>query len=105
MLDARLSLPRKLTLLLLVLISAQTFLSGCWYSSEPAPPAYTHVGTIQLVGGDPGEPFGIARKDDVTFISDGEAGTLLKIDHAGQVSVFASGLNTPSAIAFLPDGD
>jgi hypothetical protein len=52
-----------------------------------------------------GEPFGIAIRDGEMYFSDGAAGTIVKLGPDGKNSIFASGLNTPSGIAFLPTGD
>ena len=52
-----------------------------------------------------GEPFGIAFRDGEVYVSDGAAGTILKLGSDGITSVVANGLNTPSGIAFLPSGD
>lgn len=52
-----------------------------------------------------GEPFGVAVKGDDVFVSDGEAGKIWKISAEGVVTLFAEGLNTPSAIAFYDSGD
>ncbi|MBX3283209.1 MAG: hypothetical protein KF756_12100 [Acidobacteria bacterium] len=51
-----------------------------------------------------GEPFGIAVRDGFVYVSDGEKDCIWKIDPEGRLTLFASGLNTPSQIAFLPDG-
>lgn len=51
-----------------------------------------------------GEPFGIAVRDGFVYVSDGAKDVIWKIDPNGDTTVFASGLNTPSQIAFLPDG-
>jgi len=51
-----------------------------------------------------GEPFGIAVRDGDMYVSDGEKSCIWKIDQQGKAAIFASGLNTPSQIAFLPDG-
>jgi hypothetical protein len=78
-------------------------LSGC--GQESAPNGYTRVSTIQGSSAVIGEPFGIAFKDDVIYVSDGAAGKIWTITRDAVHEVFASGLNTPSGIAFLPDGD
>ena len=52
-----------------------------------------------------GEPFGIAVGDGETYVSDGAAGTILRLLGDGSTTIVASGLNTPSGIAILPDGD
>ena len=51
------------------------------------------------------EPFGIAIKDDRIFFSDGGTGTIKVLNEDNTTSVFANGLKTPSAIAFLPTGE
>lgn len=51
-----------------------------------------------------GEPFGIAVRDGDLYVSDGEKDCIWKIDQQGKAERYASGLNTPSQIAFLPDG-
>ena len=87
--------------LLLCIIGITSVFSGCKFISDPVSPAYTRVSTLASAG----EPFGIAVKDSSVFVSDGANGTILQIDGDTPPKVFASGLNTPSAIAFLPDGD
>src|SRR6187551_1158211 len=80
-------------------------LGGCGYfSSAPAAVAYTRVATIPRLG-DIDEPFGIAVKDEMIYVSDGESGTIRRIDAAGVASTTVSGFHTPSAIAFLPSGE
>jgi sugar lactone lactonase YvrE len=51
-----------------------------------------------------GEPFGIAVKDGVTYISDGQNGKILTVSQSGTISTFAEGLDTPSGIAFDKNG-
>lgn len=51
-----------------------------------------------------GEPFGVATRDGVVYVSDGERNVIWKVDAAGTPAIFASGFDTPSQIAFLPDG-
>ncbi|MEP7214532.1 MAG: hypothetical protein ABI791_15760 [Acidobacteriota bacterium] len=50
------------------------------------------------------EPFGLAFRDGSLYVSDGDAGKILKVRAAGETAVFAEGLKTPSAIAFASDG-
>ena len=51
-----------------------------------------------------GEPFGVAIKGSETFVSDGLNGKIFRIAN-GAVSEFVSGLDTPSGLAFGPNGD
>ncbi|MDM7924130.1 MAG: SMP-30/gluconolactonase/LRE family protein [Pyrinomonadaceae bacterium] len=50
------------------------------------------------------EPFGIAERNRVLFVSDGGSGRIMKVSADGSISTFAAGLDTPSGIAFGPDG-
>ena len=90
---------------LLFFVLAVIILGGCGFvDTGSVPMSYTQVATVSAVG-DFGEPFGIAVADDVVYISDGEKGTIRRVQVDGNSTVFAFGLNTPSAIAFLPDGN
>ena len=51
------------------------------------------------------EPFGVAVKGDLTYISDGESGRILRREPNGQLTIFAENLHTPSAITFDKNGD
>ncbi len=89
----------------LSLLAALTFIGGCgWLAPESAPLIYTRVATVAGLA-DISEPFGIFVKDDVIYLSDGETGTIRRIGSDGNATTVASGLNTPSAIAFLPNGN
>ncbi len=80
------------------------FVSSCGlFEYEPA--AFTKVGTVIVESGKIGEPFGIAYRDNGIFVSDGAKGVIWKIDPAGTATEFASGLATPSHIAFDRDGN
>jgi DNA-binding beta-propeller fold protein YncE len=67
--------------------------------------AYRSVATFSGPDRQLKEPFGIAFRDGAVYISDGEAGSVRRLERDGTASVVADGLNTPSAIAFLPNGD
>lgn len=102
MIIAHANLYRTFTLLLL---AAMSLMGGCrWFSATPDPIRYSVVATVPGVA-DIGEPFGIAVKDGVIYFSDGAKGSIQRIGSSGASETFASGLNTPSAIAFLPDGE
>lgn len=66
---------------------------------------FTRVRTILSEGEKPGEPFGIAARDDEVFFSDGETGRIWRIANYKDFSVVTDRFNTPSAIAFDKNGD
>lgn len=76
----------------------------CEYRGGP-PAFFTNVGTIAGKNREFGEPFGLAVRNGETYISDGEAGKIFRIDAAGAPVVFSDGLNTPSGIAIDQAGD
>ena len=89
----------------LLLLTAHVLLLNCTFRNQPAPIVYKSVATFPGLKGDIREPFGIAVRDDVIYVSDGAAGTIFQIEKGGAARVLADGLNTPSAIAFQPGGD
>jgi sugar lactone lactonase YvrE len=96
------------TIILNTVIIAAISLAGCsvWQGSRSdRPQILSTVTTFSAPGSAVVEPFGIAVKDGETYVSDGSAGTILKFQDDGSSSVFASGFNTPSGLAILPDGD
>jgi len=76
---------------------------SCGIGSSPAK-FPTAVTTFAGRDGKLGEPFGIGVRDGSIYVSDGEKDCIWKIDANGDAVVFATGLHTPSQIAFLPDG-
>lgn len=71
----------------------------------PDRPNLQFVSTIAGIDNSIGEPFGIASKDGETYVSDGEKGIIWKIAADGTKAEFATGLDTPSAMAFDKNGD
>ena len=63
-----------------------------------------YVSTIAGTRGEIGEPFGIAINGADTYISDGQNGKIWKLT-GSDLTVFAEGLDTPSAIAFDKAGN
>ncbi|MFT3744637.1 MAG: hypothetical protein QM785_10140 [Pyrinomonadaceae bacterium] len=63
-----------------------------------------YVSTIAGLKGEIGEPFGIAVKGSTVYVSDGQNGKIWAIKD-GTLTVFASGLDTPSGIAFDKAGN
>ncbi len=66
---------------------------------------FTKVHTILSQSEKPGEPFGIAVKNDEVFFSDGDGGKIWKITDYKDFSIVTDKLDTPSAIAFDKNGD
>lgn len=95
------TLHRSLTILTIVLLWLAALGCGIGGHSAKFPTAVT---TFAGRDGAFGEPFGIAVRDGDMYVSDGEKSCIWKIDQQGKAAIFASGLNTPSQIAFLPDG-
>ncbi len=63
------------------------------------------VSTFAGINKEFGEPFGIAIKGSDIYVSDGEKGIIWKLGEKKQSEKFASGLDTPSGIAFDSKGD
>ena len=82
-------------------VSSACFLRG---AQSDKPPVYTTATTFTAADAI-GEPFGIAVRDGDVYVSDGEAGSILKLGPAGTRSTYVAGLNTPSAIAFSPNDE
>lgn len=78
-------------------------LSSC--SSEPEKPLnFSKVVTIAGKDRSITEPFGIVHVDGATYVSDGESGSIFRINDGAKPEIFASGLDTPSAMAVASDG-
>ena len=65
----------------------------------------SEVRTFAGINREFGEPFGLAFSGTDIFVSDGERSKILRVAADGSVSTFVENLNTPSAIAFAPNGD
>lgn len=73
-----------------------------WPEGERKP--FRYASTIAGTGKEIGKPFGIAVKGSDIYVSDGQNDKIWRFD--GKIlSVFAEGLDTPSGMAFLPNGD
>ncbi|MDT4952097.1 MAG: hypothetical protein QOJ02_235 [Acidobacteriota bacterium] len=96
---------RAFTLLCLLLI-----LTVSCTRTQPQRPQFSAVRTIAgaTAGADSarfGDPFGIAvSRDGTIYISDGETGRIWQLAADGATKVVAENLNTPSGMAFAPDG-
>lgn len=77
-------------------------------NSNAVGPRYSYFSKVRTFAGSKrefGEPFGIAINEGKVYVSDGDRGKIWRISAAGEVSEFASGLDTPSGIAFDSNGD
>lgn len=92
---------RRVQLKFSILLLAVLLSSSCWKGGAHD---LVFVDTLKLTGGEIGEPFGIAAHKGELYISDGEKGVIWKLSGM-DLSVFAEGLETPSHIAFDPDGN
>ncbi len=86
----------------IVLFAVGLFLSNCSNQVTKAP---EHVHTLTGSNGEFGEPFGITIRNGQVFVSDGDRGKIFRVSPDGIVTELASGLHTPSGIAFTPNGD
>lgn len=86
----------------LILLCVALLAAGCSNRTENR--SYQHLFTIAGSNGNFGEIYGIRERDGELFYSDGDAGKIYKISKTGEISEVAAGLDTPSGIAFYPDG-
>ncbi len=101
------------TVLLIISILAVSLVAFLIYGklrSVPEPAPLSEIYTI--AGTENGEqaarfaePFGIATgADDAIYVTDGETGKVWQIKRVGNATAITEHLDTPSAIAFAPDG-
>ena len=95
----------SLNVKLLILALSSCLLGACTSFEKPTSLQYTSVETLRFSDHGIAEPFGLAFKNGVLFVSDGANGKIWRISEGGGPEVFAEGLNTPSAIAFDSTGD
>ena len=77
--------------------------AGCGVSTTERQP-FIFVETMAGKGGEIIEPFGVAARGGIVYVSDGQNGKIIRITSDGASSTFAEGLDTPSGLAFGPDG-
>lgn len=65
---------------------------------------FVSVRTVGTTNYQFGEPFGVAARNGEIFISDGHVGNVSALDQPGAAAPISGDLDTPSAIAFAPDG-
>jgi len=82
------------------------FSANCGYfGGQISDQRFRYAHTVAGLGREFVEPFGIAVRDGNIYVSDGGEGSIKKISSDGTVSVFASGFETPSDIAFDNNAD
>jgi len=86
------------------LVVSLLLFSACW-KSESKPLSFAKVTTFAGINREFGEPFGLAMRDGVLYISDGEQGKIWRGAIDGKLEVVTDKLDTPSAIAFDKNGD
>ncbi|CAN5649686.1 hypothetical protein BH24ACI2_BH24ACI2_03100 [soil metagenome] len=87
------------------LIAALVLYFSFYRKSKPGPIPISKVTTFAGKNKEFGEPFGIAAKDGVLYVSDGEQGKILRVSDKGSLEIITDKLATPSAIAFDKNGD
>ncbi len=89
------------------ILTAIAVILSCPACRQTAPEAISppKVKTLAGVNGEFGEPFGLALKNDVLYLSDGELGKIWRVKEDGNAEIVTDKLNTPSAIAFDKNGD
>lgn len=85
-----------------MIAAAVFFMSAC---GDDEPRTFQRVVTIAGFDDKASEPFGIAERDGHIYVSDGQNGKIFKIKSGFEKIEFATGLNTPSGIAFDKDGN
>ncbi len=76
-----------------------------WRPFGPSAKPLTTVTTVGGLNGEFGEPFGIAVKSGEIYVSDGLNNKIWRLSAGQEPREYASGLNTPSALAFDKKGD
>ncbi len=89
---------------LLILAVLFSLVSSCRKSESEFVP-FKKAHTFAGINKEFGEPFGLAVKDGILYVSDGEKGTIWRVAKNGNAEVLTDKLNTPSAIAFDKNGD
>lgn len=81
------------------------FLAIYFWNRNPLMVPLSEARTLYGFNRELAEPFGIAIRGGSVFISDGEAGKILRIGPGDDFAVVTDKLDTPSAIAFDENGD
>ncbi len=86
------------------LIGLVLLFSSCWKNESKLLP-FAKVTTLAGINKEFGEPFGLAMKGGVLYVSDGEQGKIWRVAKDEKLEVVTDKLDTPSAIAFDKNGD
>ncbi|MGD9588012.1 MAG: hypothetical protein AB7Q37_07020 [Pyrinomonadaceae bacterium] len=84
-----------------IFLSAVLMMAGC--GTGPVNYHFEQITTEFSLNHKLAEPFGIAVRNGQVFVTDGHSGRIFRHSEAG-LAEFAAGLDTPSGIAFGPDG-
>ena len=96
-------MPKKAGISLVVLMFSVLLLAAC-RSGDTVGRPFIDVRILGNSNDQFGEPYGIAIRAGEIYVSDGERGSVANLGSEGSVSLLTSDLDTPSAIAFPPDG-
>ncbi|MGI8641379.1 MAG: hypothetical protein ACR2MG_15710 [Pyrinomonadaceae bacterium] len=88
----------------LVLTALLLLFTAC-RENNPEPIPFAKVTTFAGINKEFGEPFGLAVKDGVLYVSDGEQGKIRRVAKDEKLEVVTDKLDTPSAITFDKNGD
>ncbi len=88
-----------------VLALAVLFAAGCGHFDGDTRSRFRYAYTVAGLNREFTEPFGIAVRGGIIYVSDGDEGVIKKISADGGVSIFARGFETPSDIAFDGGGN
>lgn len=95
---------KKYLILTITLFIGLSLLAGCSERKKERA-AWTKVSTFAGLNREFGEPFGLAFKDGVLYVSDGEQGKIHRVGiRDGKPETVTDKLNTPSAVAFDKEG-
>jgi sugar lactone lactonase YvrE len=90
------------TMAAVIMAAVVSILSAC---GNDEPRNFQRVVTVTGFDDKISEPFGIAERDGDIYVSDGQYGKIFKIKSGSERIEFATGLNTPSGVAFDSDGN
>jgi hypothetical protein len=75
--------------IVLIFLAVSVIAVYIFFGGDKPQPRFRYVQTAAGLGREFGEPFGVAVRDEIIYVSDGEAGSIKKIFSDGSVTVFA----------------